>query len=140
MGTEMITGDEPLADGMHLVIRLRRDFTVTDAARLIAAARAAYIELNPGATELDAEQMVVSAADAIFAIFERDGLLGQPAEAAVASHADDGLEPGGWRAQVTANESRRLPPGPDCFDPGDIFALPQHEGQRCTAGPSQQTA
>ncbi len=134
----MIKGDEPLADGMHLVIRLRRDFTVTDAARLISAARAAYIELNPGATEHDAEQMVTSAADAIFAIFERDGLLGPAAEAAIASHAEQGLEPGGWRAQVTANESRRLPPGPDCFDQGDIFALPQHEGQVSTTDPSQQ--
>jgi hypothetical protein len=73
VGTQTITGEEPLADGMHLVIRLRRDFTVTDAARLMAVARAAYIELNP-----------------------------------------------------------------DCFDRGDIFALPQYEGHRCITDPSQQ--
>jgi hypothetical protein len=68
--------------------------------------------------------MVTSAADAIFTILERDGLLGHAADAAIASHSDDGLDPGGWRAQVTVNEARRLPPGPDCFERGDVFAQP----------------
>ena len=37
----VIVGDEPLADGMHLAVRIRRDFTVSDAARMLAAARSA---------------------------------------------------------------------------------------------------
>jgi hypothetical protein len=68
MNHHEIIGGEPLADGMHIVVRLRRDFTVTSASRLLAAARAAYLQLNPGATADEAATMVTSAADAIFAI------------------------------------------------------------------------
>jgi hypothetical protein len=46
------------------------------------------------------------------------------AEAKLASHSDDGLRVGGWRAQVTVNEPRQLPAGPDCLHQGDVFALP----------------
>jgi hypothetical protein len=118
------SGHTPPADGMHVVFRLRRDFTITDAAQLLAAARAAYIELNPEATEHDAAQMVTSAADAIFTVLERDGLLGRAADAVLDAHASHGLQPGGWRAQVTTGEALRLGNGPDCLDRGDIFALP----------------
>ena len=117
-------GGERLADGMHIAVRLRRDFTVTSARRLLAAARAAYMDLNPGAIPRHAAQMVTSAADAIFTLLERDGLVGQGIDARLAAHTDDGLEAGGWRAQVTTDEASRLPPGPDCRDRGDVFALP----------------
>ena len=40
MKDDGVVGDEPLADGMHIAVRVRRDFTVTDAGRLLAAARA----------------------------------------------------------------------------------------------------
>jgi hypothetical protein len=124
MDHDVIVGDEPLADGMHIAVRLRRDFTVTDAGRLLAAARAAYARENPGATASEAEAAVTSAADAIFTILESGGLLGLAADRALAVHAVHGLEPGGYRAQVTFNESRCLPAGPGCFEEGDVFALP----------------
>jgi hypothetical protein len=68
MNHDELTGDEPLADGMHIVVRLRRDFTVTSASRLLAAARVAYVQVNPGTTADDAATAVTSAADAIFTI------------------------------------------------------------------------
>jgi hypothetical protein len=123
MGHDNIAGDEPPADGMHIVVRLRRDFTVTDAEKLLAAARAAYTRSNPGTGPQDAAAAVTSAADAVFTILESEGLLGPPAEPWPAA-ARDGLQPGGWRAQVTLNEAHRLSPGPVCFDHGDVFALP----------------
>jgi hypothetical protein len=124
MGSDGIAGEEPLADGMHIAVRVRRGFTVTDAGRLLAAARAAWVQANPGATARGAEAAVTSAADAIFIILESGGLLGPAADRALAVHAGHGLEPGGSRAQVTCNEPRRLPAGPWCFEDGDVFALP----------------
>jgi hypothetical protein len=121
---DAVTGDEPLADGMHIAVRLRRDFTVSDATRLLAAARAAYLELNPGATRDDAAEVVTSATDAIFTLLERDGVLGPTADRAIAAHSGHGLQPGGWRAEVTIDEPHYLPPRPDCFNHGDVFALP----------------
>jgi hypothetical protein len=120
----MIIGSEPLTDGMHIAVRLRRDFTVTDAGLLLAAARPAYMELNPGAAHHDTAQVVTSAADAIFTILEHDGLLGRAVDRALAARADHGLQPDRWRAQVTINEARRLPPGPDCLTQDDVFAQP----------------
>ena len=109
---------------MHIAIRLRIDFTVTDAARLLAAARAAYARANPGAGPQDAVVAVTGAADAVFTILESEGLLGHAADRALAARAGDRLQAGGWRAQVTLNEALRLPPGSDCTDHGDVFALP----------------
>lgn len=117
-------GDDALADGMHVVVRLRHDFTITDAQRLLGAARAAYLEGNPGVTKRDAEELVTGVADVMFTLLERDGLVGDAAGAKLSSHRDDGLQAGGWRAQVTINETRRLRSGPDCFQRGDVFALP----------------
>ena len=74
MSNDGIAGDEPLADGMHIAVRVRRDFTVTDAGRLLAAARAAWVQLNPWATAREAEAAVTSAADAISTIAESAGL------------------------------------------------------------------
>jgi hypothetical protein len=124
MNLDELIGDEPLADGMHIVVRLRRDFTVTSAARLLAAARAAYVQVNPGATAEDAATAVTSAADAVFTILESDGLLGPAADRALAARAAHGLEPGGWRGQVTLDEPSRLPAGWQCAEVGDVFALP----------------
>jgi hypothetical protein len=115
---------------MHIAIRLRRDFTATDAARLPAAARAAYARANPGAGPQDAAVAVTSAADAIFTILESEGLLGHAADRALAARAGDGLQPGGWRAQVSLNEAHHLPPGSDCTDRGDVFALPAATSSR----------
>jgi hypothetical protein len=124
MNHDSTAGDELLVDGMHVVIRLRRDFTVTDAARLLAAARAAYTLVNPDSGPQDAAAAVTTAADAVFTILESNGLLGHACDRALAARAEDGLQPGGWRAQVTINEANRLPPGSDCTDHGDVFALP----------------
>jgi hypothetical protein len=117
-------GDEPPADGMHAAVRLCRDFTVTDAVKLLAAARAAYTRANPGTGPQDAEAAVTSAADAVFTLLESQGLLGPAADRALADSASDGLQPGGWREQVTLNEAYRLPSGWACFEDGDVFALP----------------
>jgi len=126
MDHDNIAGNEPPADGMHVVVRLRRDFTVTDAVKLLAAARAAYTRANPGTGPQDAEAAVTSAADAIFTILESQGLLGPAAGRTLAGSAGDGLQPGGWRAQVTLNEAYRLPSGWACFEDRDVFALPAH--------------
>jgi hypothetical protein len=67
---------------------------------------------------------VTSAADAIFTLLERDGVIGSAVDAKLADRAEHGLEAGGWCAQVTTNERLRLPSGSDCFDRGDVFALP----------------
>jgi hypothetical protein len=127
MEQDHVSGNEPLADGMHIAFRLRQDFTVTDAKRLLAHAREAYLELEPGASEQRAAEMVASAADAIFTLLERDGVIGNAIDAALASHADQGLAQGGSRAQVSFNEPHQLPHGPrqDCFFGHlDVFALP----------------
>jgi hypothetical protein len=76
--------------------------------------------------------MVSCAADALFVVLEHAGLLGDVAENLLAGYASDGLEVGGWRAQVVPNEPWPLSPGPrqDCLR-GDVFALPPdgHEGE-----------
>jgi hypothetical protein len=95
MDHDIIAGDEPPVDGMHIVVRLRRDFTVTDAVKLLAAARAAYSRANPGTGPQDAAAAVTSAADAIFTILESEGLLGPAADRTLADGARDGLRPGG---------------------------------------------
>jgi len=117
-------GDEPLEDGMHVAIRIRRDFLITNAQRVLGAARTAYRELNPGSSSAEADEAVSSAADAIFTLLEHAGILGPQADAALAARATDALASQGQRAQITINESRRLPAGPDCFANDDVFALP----------------
>ena len=61
-----IVGDDPLADGMRISVRMRRDFTITDAVRFLAAARHAYRELHPDADANEASTVVTWAADAVF--------------------------------------------------------------------------
>lgn len=95
-----IVGDEPLADGMLISVRVRRDFVVADAERFLRAARRAYMEMTPGATEEDAAELVTCAADAVFALIERVGMIGQHVDDFLESAAD-GLTIGGQAAQVT---------------------------------------
>jgi hypothetical protein len=109
---------------MRIALRLRRDFVVTDAGQLLATARQAHRQLNPGTTEQDAIEAVTSAADAVFMLLEQAGLLGSAADTSLAGYESEGLALGGWRAQVTFDDPRPLPSGPDCFRDDDVFALP----------------
>jgi hypothetical protein len=129
---DAVIGDEPLVDGMSLSIRLRRDFTVTDAARLLAAARRTYVRLHPGSTEEQAAEHVTCAADALFVLLEHAGLLGDELDRQLAAHTTDGLAAGGWRAQVITDEPRPLAPEPrqNCLL-GDPFALPTSDDRLC---------
>lgn len=121
-----VVGDDPLTDGMVLSLRLRRDFTVTDADRLLATARRIYRELYPHVSAEDACELVASAADAMFTILEHVGLVSDATDDRLADHAENGLAMGGWLAQVVINEPEPLAPGPrsNCFRTGDLFALP----------------
>jgi hypothetical protein len=123
-----VTGDDPLVDGMRIAVRFRRDFVVTDADRFLAAARRAFVELNPGATDDDAAAVVKCAADAVFTVLERDGLLGHAVDEKLAARASDGLDRHGSIEQVTFNDPQQLPVG-GCFFGvhDDVFALPPGE-------------
>lgn len=121
-----VEGDEPLAGGMRISVRVRRDFVVSDAGRFLRPGRRAYVEITPGATEADAERMVTSAADAMFALIERAGMIGQNLDDLLHSAAADGLTPGGQAARLTFDQEQPLPSG-RCwfgFPDKDVFALP----------------
>ncbi|MFI6041587.1 hypothetical protein ACIA8C_08120 [Nocardia sp. NPDC051321] len=122
-----IVGDQPLADGTNISLRYRRDFHVADAARLLAAARTAYRELHPDSTPSAAQEHVTCASDAIFTILEHAGLLGDRIDDRLAARTSDGLELGGWRAQIVIDEPWPLhrEPRRDCLRPVDVFALPR---------------
>lgn len=124
-GEDSRIGDDPLTSGMTLSLRLRRDFTVLDADRLLTAARGIYRELNPDSGAAEAAATVTSAADALFVLLEHAGLLGDATDRRLSGHATDGLAAGGWRAQIVINEPEPLSPEPrsDCLR-GDVFALP----------------
>jgi hypothetical protein len=94
-GDDAVIGDDPPANGMALSVRLRRDFTVTDADRLLTTARRIYRELDPDTSADEASAMVTSAADALFVILEHAGLLGDATDSRLADHAADGLAVGG---------------------------------------------
>jgi hypothetical protein len=120
-----VVGDDPLVDGMRITLRLRRDFTVTDAQTLLAAAKRAYRELDPDATEERAAQMVTCAADAIYTLLERAGILGGAVDEVLAGYAPEGLDIGGQAAEVTFDEPFPLPLGRCRFGADrDVFALP----------------
>jgi hypothetical protein len=110
-------------------MRLRRDFTVTDADRLVATARRIYRELNPGTSADEANEMVTCAADALFVILEQAGLLGDAVDDRLGRHASNGLATGGWRAQIVLNEPHPLSPLPrgDCLRGDDVFAIPSSD-------------
>jgi hypothetical protein len=90
-----LVGNAPLVDGRVISVRLRRDFTITNADRLLAAARRMYLELHPGASAEDAAAMVSCSADALFVILERAGLLGDVVDGRLAEHESEGLAVGG---------------------------------------------
>ena len=118
-----VVGDDSLADGMQVAVRLRRDFVVTDAGRLLTVGRREYLRLNPGASAQDAAEAVNCAADVVFTLLEAAGLTGSAADATLAGYESDGLALGGQRAQVSFDDPWPLPVGPDCIE-RDVFALP----------------
>ncbi|MFI9508068.1 hypothetical protein [Nocardia sp. NPDC052566] len=123
-----IIGNDPLADGMNISLRYRRDFRVTDAGRLLDVARRAYLHLHPDSTSEDAEAAVTCAADAVFTILEYDQLLGDEIETRLAAREIDGLSLGGWQAQLVLDEPQPLHRDPrgNCLR-GDVFALPESD-------------
>jgi hypothetical protein len=123
MGDEVV-GGKPLADGMLISVRMRRDFVVADAERFLRAARRAYVDMT-GGTEADAAQMVTCAADAIFAFIERAGMTGHALDDFLEAAAD-GLTIGGQIAHVTMDQDQPLPTGRCWFgyNVDDVFALP----------------
>ncbi|GIE29481.1 hypothetical protein Ait01nite_025260 [Actinoplanes italicus] len=125
-----IVGDESLADGMNLSVRLRYDFTVTDAERLLAIARRIYRDQNPGMSADEASEWVSCAADVVFVLLEHAGVFGDAVGERLRAHEADGLAVGGARAQVVPDEPWPLSPLPrrDCLHPGDVFALPPETG------------
>ncbi|WP_433189572.1 hypothetical protein [Actinoallomurus sp. CA-150999] len=129
-GDDRVIGDDPLVNGMALSLRLRRDFTVTDAGRLLTVARRIYRELNPDASAAEASGTVTCAADALFVILEHVGLLGDAADSRLSGHAADGLAVGGWGARIVIDEPAPLLPGPrsNCLR-GDVFALPPSDNE-----------
>ena len=114
---------------MRVSKRLRRDFTVTDADRLLATARRTYRELNPDASAEEAREMVSCAADALFVIVNYAGLLGEAVDSRLAGYTASGLAVGGWRAQVVLDGPDPLSPRPrgNCLRGGDVFALPPND-------------
>jgi hypothetical protein len=111
-----VIGNDPLVDGLVISVRFRRDFVVTNASDVLAAARRAFRELHPEADENDAEQHVTCAADAVYALLDRDGL----------TSAQDviGLAGRGSLQEIDVNDPHPLHP-PSCFQGDtDFFALP----------------
>jgi hypothetical protein len=104
---------------MRVSKRLRRDFTVTDADRLLATARRTYRELNPDASAEEAREMAVNYA----------GLLGEAVDSRLAGYTVNGLAIGGWRAPVVLDGPDPLSPCArgNCLRGGDVFALPPND-------------
>lgn len=130
------------AAGMTLSVRMRRDVVIVDPDRFLAAARAAFRELHPDASEAAATEAVGDVHDAMFALLERAGPAettgpriwpspGDPPEfgrgAEPPGHRvtdrSDGLSPAGWLQQVVLEPQPLQDVG--CFFPADPFALPQ---------------
>ncbi len=70
------------------------------------------------------------AADALFMVLEDAGLVGDLVDDRLARCESDGLAVTGWRAEAVINERHPLPPGSDCLDRGDVFALPTAKVER----------
>ncbi|QIS08593.1 hypothetical protein [Nocardia arthritidis] len=130
-GADGMIGDEPLADGMEISLRYRLDLRVTDARRLLAAARRAYLELNPDATAAEAQGEVRCAAEAIGEILAHAGLFGDgEVHRRLESRVDDGVEVGGWAARICVDEPYPLSPSPlgNCLRGDEIFEVPARDG------------
>jgi hypothetical protein len=115
-----LIGFDPLVDGMRITLRLRRDLTVNDAAAVLAAGRRAFLDLHPDIEAHTVEEHVTCAADAVYALLDRDGVM--------SDHREVGLVSGGFREQLSFNDPLPLPDPPHCFDGHvDYFALPASE-------------
>ena len=126
-----VIGDDPLVDGMTISVRMRRDFVVTDAARLMATARRIYLDLNAQATPDEAAMNITCAADALFMILEADDQWSEATEARLAARDADGLRTQGGCAQFVPHEPRPLSVGGyNCFRDEDLFALPPKRPRR----------
>ncbi|MFE2406944.1 hypothetical protein ACFXDE_01235 [Kitasatospora sp. NPDC059408] len=130
----------PPVAGMTISVRTRRDVVVVDPERFLAAARAAFRELYPGATEQDARRHVLDVTDAVDVLLERDGVLAPGLRDAGAGRCGplpgrrvldrpDGLSPAGEIQQIVLGDPEPLQ---DIvlsqFAEGrDLFALPPTE-------------
>jgi hypothetical protein len=110
-----IVGDEQLSDGMRISVRLRIDFVVDDAARVMESARS----LVPA----DEAETITCGADAVFALLEADGVVEDVLVEKLSGRAADGLTLSGWRAQLVLDEPCALMKY-DCLRSDDVFALP----------------
>jgi hypothetical protein len=89
-----------------------------------------YQELNPGTSTDDAKAMVSSAADAFYVVLDHAGLIGDCVDDRLTTYRGEGLDVGGWRAQVVADDPWPLSLGPlsNCVGPEDLFALSPDRG------------
>ncbi len=124
------------AAGMVVSVRTRQDVVIADPERFLAAARAAYRELTPGATEETAAEQVRDVRDAVFALLERFGRLaaGPPGHTGPPGpellhdlDRPNGLSPAGEITQLVFDDPQVLQ-GYGCFLPEDPFALPPGTG------------
>ncbi len=126
---------------MTVSVRMRRDVVITDPERFLAAARAAYRDLNPGCGDAEAADAVADVTDALFALIERtwpaDGSslwpdlhapeVGPRAPLPGVRDTDrpDGLSPAGWLLKVVTEPQPLQDFG--CFLPPDPFSSPDDE-------------
>ncbi|WP_336206618.1 hypothetical protein [Nonomuraea sp. LPB2021202275-12-8] len=119
---------------MTISVRTRRDVVIVDPERFLAAARGAYLELYPDATEESAAENVLDVHDAVHVLLDRDGRLAADAPdlltARCGSRPDlpipdraDGLSPAGELQRIVLDDPRPLRDY-GCFPPEDPFALP----------------
>ena len=122
---------------MTLSVRLRYDFTVADADRLLATTRRLYRELEPDTSADGAAEMVTCSADALFVVLEHAGLFGIAADDRLAGYGPDGLTARGRIAEAVMNEPRPLSPHPrgNCLY-GDPFALPSNDNDTQRVDPN----
>lgn len=101
---------------MTVSVRMRRDVVITDPERFLAAARAAYRDLNPGCGEAEAAEAVADVTDALLALIEHtwpdsgsslwpdwqrpEVGRGAPLPGERSTGRPDGLSPAGWMLKV----------------------------------------
>src|SRR5688500_5280506 len=101
---------------MTISVRTRRDVVVVDPERFMAAARAAYRELNPGLTDAEGAEAVAAGPAAASALIARDGALapessraGRPPLPGVrVPDRPDGLSPAGRVQELVLDEPQPL--------------------------------
>ncbi|MFD0204645.1 MULTISPECIES: hypothetical protein [Saccharothrix] len=116
---------------MTISLRTRRDVVVVDPDRFLAAARAAYRELNPGLTDAEVAEAVADVTDAAYALIERHGDLvpdlepidHRPLPGVRVPDRPDGLSPAGWVRELVVDEPKPLQDY-GCTLPEDLFTLP----------------